>query len=180
MADTVLQPKGTDVKTDTEVQLTGAQLQQMLDAHCQDMKAGMPGFLFYGILSSTDGSILSKASANEEASRIIEQGSAFHLTIVDQVKKVVDGNGLGKLELDYILIETDKITFMLMISALGKFFSITALDRPKSNIGISRALLYKCKREFGTLLDDFFSIFTKNYKSTKQEISVLCFFISIK
>jgi len=144
MADTVLQPKSTDVKTDTEVQLTGAQLQQMLDAHCQDMKAGMPGFLFYGILSSTDGSILSK-------------GSAFHLTIIDQVKKVVDSNdALGKSELDYILIETDKITFMLMISALGKFFSITALDRAKSNVGISRALLYKCKREFGTLLDDFF------------------------
>jgi len=157
MADTVLQPKSTDVKTDTEVQLTGAQLQQMLDAHCQDMKEGMPGFLFYGILSSTDGSILSKASANDEASKIIEQGSAFHLTIVNQVKKVVDSNdALGKLELDYILIETDKITFMLMISALGKFFSITALDRAKSNIGISRALLYKCKREFGTLLDDFF------------------------
>ena len=157
MTDTVLQPKGTDVKTDTEVQLTGAQLQQMLDAHCQDMKEGMPGLLFYGILSSTDGSILSKASANDEASKIIEQGSAFHLTIVNQVKKVVDSNdALGKLELDYILIETDKITFMLMISALGKFFSITALDRAKSNIGISRALLYKCKREFGTLLDDFF------------------------
>ena len=157
MTDTVLQPKSTDAKTEVNTQLTGAQLQQMLDAHCQDMKEGMPGFLFYGILSSTDGSILSKASANEEASRIIEQGSAFHLTIVDQVKKVVDSNdALGKLELDYILIETDKITFMLMISALGKFFSITALDRPKSNIGISRALLYKCKKEFGTLLDDFF------------------------
>ena len=157
MADTVLQPKGIDVKTDVNTQLTGAQLQQMLDAHCQEMKAGMPGFLFYGILSSSDGSILSKASANEEASKIVEQGSAFHLTIIDQVKKVVDSNdALGKSELDYILIETDKITFMLMISALGKFFSITALDRAKSNVGISIALLYKCKREFGTLLDDFF------------------------
>lgn len=60
MADTVLQPKSTDVKTDTEVQLTGAQLQQMLDAHCQDMKAGMPGFLFYGILSSTVRTILER------------------------------------------------------------------------------------------------------------------------
>ena len=157
MTDTVLQPKGTDVKTDINTELTGAQLQQMLDAHCQDMKQGMPGFLFYGILSSSDGSILSKASANEEASKIVEQGSAFHLTIIDQVKKVVDSNdALGKSELDYILIETDRITFMLMISALGKFFSITALDRAKSNVGISRALLYKCKKEFGTLLDDFF------------------------
>ena len=45
---------------------------------------------------------------------------------------------------------------MLMISALGKFFSIIALDRDKCNIGISRALLYKCKAEFGTMLDDFF------------------------
>ena len=60
MTDTVLQPKGTEVKTDINTQLTGAQLQQMLDAHCQEMKAGMPGFLFYGILSSSDGSILSQ------------------------------------------------------------------------------------------------------------------------
>ena len=144
----------------------------------------MPGFLFYGILSSSDGSILSKASANEEASKIVEQGSAFHLTIIDQVKKVVDSNdALGKSELDYILIETDKITFMLMISALGKFFSITALDRAESNVGISRALLYKCKREFGTLLDDFFLVFfltEKIIKSTKQTICFVLFFILIK
>ena len=129
----------------------------MLDAHCQDMKNNMPGFLFYGILSCTDGSILSKASADETTSKIVEEGSAFHLTIVNQVKQVLITNSTIKdLELDYILTETSKITFMLMISALGKFFSITALDRAKSNVGISRALLYKCKAEFGTMLDDFF------------------------
>jgi len=143
--------------TSTNEKLTASQLQLMLDAHCQDMKANMPGFLFYGILSCTDGYILSRASANAEASRIIEQGSAFHLTIINQVKMVVESNKeLGNLELDYILIETSKITFMLMISALGKFFSITALDRAKANMGISRALLYKCKAEFGKMLDDFF------------------------
>lgn len=137
--------------------MTGAELQQMLDAHCQDMKNNMPGFLFYDILSCTDGSILSKASADETASKIVEEGSAFHLTIVNQVKQVLITNSTIKdLELDYILTETSKITFMLMISALGKFFSITALDRAKSNVGISRALLYKCKAEFGTMLDDFF------------------------
>ena len=137
--------------------MTGAELQQMLDAHCQDMKNNMPGFLFYGILSCTDGSILSKASADETASKIVEEGSAFHLTIVNQVKQVLITNSTIKnLELDYVLTETSKITFMLMISALGKFFSITALDRAKSNVGISRALLYKCKAEFGTMLDDFF------------------------
>jgi len=134
--------------------MTGTELQRLLDAHCLDMKANMPGFLFYGILSCKDGTILSKASANEESSRIVEQGSAFHL---DQVKKVINTNKtMEDLALDYILIEANKITYMLMISALGKFFSITALDRPKSNVGISRALLYKCKAEFGTMLDDFF------------------------
>ena len=137
--------------------MTGAELQQLLDAHCQEMKANMPGFLFYGILSCTDGSILSKASADETISKIVEEGSAFHLTIVNQVKQVLITNSTIKdLELDYILTETSKITFMLMISALGKFFSITALDRNKTNVGISRALLYKCKAEFGTMLDDFF------------------------
>jgi len=118
--------------------MTAAELQQLLDAHCQDMKASMPGFLFYGILSATDGTMLSKASSNEETAKIIEEGSPYHL------------------KLDYVLIETDKITFMLAISALGKFFSITAMERDKCNIGISRALLYKSKAKFGTMLEDFF------------------------
>jgi hypothetical protein len=73
--------------------------------------------------------------------------------IVNQVNQVLKTN-LSSEQLE--LIETNKITFMLMISALGKFFSITDLDRDKCNIGISRALLYKCKAEFGTMLDDFF------------------------
>ena len=73
--------------------------------------------------------------------------------IVNQVNQVLKTN-LSSEQLE--LIETNKITFMLMISALGKFFSITALDRDKCNIDISRALLYKCKAEFGTMLDDFF------------------------
>jgi len=73
--------------------------------------------------------------------------------IVNQVNQVLKTN-LSSEQLE--LIETNKITFMLMISALGKFFSITALDRDKCNIGISRALLYKCKAEFCTMLDDFF------------------------
>ena len=133
--------------------MTGAELQQLLDAHCEDMKRNMPGFLFYGILSTTDGNILSKASSNEETAKIIEEGSPYHLMIVNQVNQVLKTN-LSSEQLE--LIETNKITFMLMISALGKFFSITALDRDKCNIGISRALLYKCKAEFGTMLDDFF------------------------
>ena len=51
--------------------MTGTKLQELLDAHCLEMKANMPGFLFYGILSCKDGTILSKASANEESSRIV-------------------------------------------------------------------------------------------------------------
>ena len=88
--------------------MTGTKLQELLDAHCLEMKENMPGFLFYGILSCKDGTILSKASANEESSKIVEQSSAFHLTIVDQVKKVMNSNkSMGETALDYILIEAD-------------------------------------------------------------------------
>ena len=58
--------------------MTGAELQQLLDAHCEDMKRNMPGLLFYGILSTTDGNTLSKASSNEETAKIIEEGSPYH------------------------------------------------------------------------------------------------------
>lgn len=137
--------------------MTGVELRQLLDAHCEDMKRNMPGFLFYGILSTTDGNTLSRASSNEKIAKMIEEGSPYHLMIVNQVNQVLKSNvSSEELKLDYVLIETDKITFMLAISALGKFFSITALERDKCNIGISRALLYKCKAEFGNMLDDFF------------------------
>ncbi len=137
--------------------MTGAELQQLLDAHCEDMKRNMPGFLFYGILNTTDGTMISKASSNDEIAKMIEVGSPYHLMIVNQVNQVLKSNvSSEELKLDYVLIETNKITFMLAISALGKFFSITALERDKCNIGISRALLYKCKAEFGNMLDDFF------------------------
>ena len=137
--------------------MTGVELRQLLDAHCEDMKRNMPGFLFYGILSTTDGTMLSKASSNEETAKMIEEGSPYHLMIVNQVNQVLKSNvSSQQLKLDYVLIETDKITFMLAISALGKFFSITAMERDKCNIGISRALLYKNKAKFGTMLEDFF------------------------
>lgn len=137
--------------------MTGVELRQLLDAHCEDMKRNMPGFLFYGILSTTDGTMLSKASSNEETAKMIEEGSPYHLMIVNQVNQVLKSNvSSQQLKLDYVLIETDKITFMLAISALGKFFSITALERDKCNIGISRSLLYKSKAEFGNMLEDFF------------------------
>ena len=115
--------------------MTGSELQQLLDAHCKDMKGSMPGFLFYGILNTTDGTMISKASSNEEIAKMIEEGSPYHLMIVNQVNQVLKTNlSSEQLKLDYVLIETNKITFMLMISALGKFFSITALDRDKCNI----------------------------------------------
>jgi len=55
------------------------------------MKRNMPGFLFYGILSATDGNTLSKA-------------------IVNQVNQVLKTNlSSEQLELDYVLIEANVI-----------------------------------------------------------------------
>lgn len=134
------------------------ELQKLLDDHCQEMKENMPGFLFYGILSTADGTTLSKAQAEGNPLAMnIESGSAYHLTILNQVKMVVDNNAEADLEIDDIIIETNKIVFVIMVSALGKFFSVTALERKDANLGISRALLYRCKAQFGTMLDDYFA-----------------------
>ena len=132
--------------------MTGTKLQELLDAHCLEMKANMPGFLFYGILSCKDGTILSKASANEESSRIVEQGSAFHLTIVEQVKKVVTSSeSLGVKETHSILIETDKVTNVIGVSNSGKYFILLALDRAKANIAIARTLVERSRSLAGAL-----------------------------
>lgn len=133
------------------------ELQQMLDEHCQEMKEKMPGFLFYGILSAADGSTFSKAQAeNNPLAMNIESNAAFHLNVLNEVKKVTESSVESKLEIDDIIIETDKVTFVIMVSASGNFFSVTALEREKANLGIARSLLYTCKSVFGTMLDDFF------------------------
>ena len=137
--------------------MTGAELQELLNKHCEEIRHELSGFLFYGILSCADGTTLAKASGNDEVSKLIEQGSAFHLTIINQIKQVVSSiKTLGTLELDFVLIETNKITFMMMVSGQGKFFSITALDREKANLGIARALITRTKKEYGDMLDSFF------------------------
>ncbi len=135
------------------------ELQKMLNDHCQEMKENMPGFLFYGILSTSDGTTLSKAQAEGNPLAMnIESGSAFHLSILNLVRMVDESNVEAQLEIDDIIIETNKITFVIMVSKFGKFFSVTALERELSNLGITRALLYRAKAQFfGTMLDDFFS-----------------------
>ena len=86
----------------------------------------------------------------QEATKVakaLEQGSAYHLTIINQIKQVIASvKVLGTLEMDFLMLETDKITFLMMLSAQGKFFSVTALDREKANIGIARALISKTKK----------------------------------
>ena len=137
--------------------MTGAELQELLNKHCEEIQHELSGFLFYGILSCTDGTTLAKSSGNDEVAQLIEQGSAFHLTIINQIKQVVSSiKILGTLELDFVLIETNKITFMMMVSGQGKFFSVTALERDKANLGIARALITRTKKEYGDMLDSFF------------------------
>ena len=137
--------------------MTGAELQELLNKHCEEIHRELSGFLFYGILSCADGTTLAKSSGNDEVAKLIEQGSAFHLTIINQIKQVVSSiKTMGTLELDFVLIETNKITFMMMVSGQGKFFSITALDREKANLGIARALISRTKKEYGDMLDSFF------------------------
>lgn len=138
--------------------MTGTELQQMLDSYCQEMKATMPGFLYIGILSCTDGTTLANASNNGDVAKFIEQESSSHLMIINQVTKVLaTDESAGKLGLEFILIETDKITFMFSMADEGKFFALTALDREKSNLAISKMLLQKGKEKLGTMLEQFFS-----------------------
>ena len=137
--------------------MTGKELQKELDDYCEEMRSAMPGLLYLGILSCADGTTLSKSSNNGDVAKFVEQESASHLLIVNQVKKVADTNETaGKLEVQFILIETDKITFMFSISPEGKYFALLVLDREKANLAISRTLLYRGKDKLGRLLDSFF------------------------
>ena len=110
--------------------MTGSEIQEALDKLCLEMKDSLSGFLFCGILKCSDG------------------------TIVTQVKNDVSlSESLQIKEIHSILIETDKVTYVIGVSNKGKFFNLLVLERDKANIGIARALIEK-SRPLAMVLDE--------------------------
>ena len=134
--------------------MTGKELQESVNKLCLDMKANLPGFLYCGILNSAEGTIIAKASSSPEFSTIAEETAPVFSTIVAQVKSVVAlSESLNIKEIHSTLIETNKITYVIGISNLGKFFILLALDRDKANLTIARSLVEK-SRPLAVILDE--------------------------
>ncbi|ALC98140.1 hypothetical protein [Capnocytophaga sp. oral taxon 323] len=134
--------------------MTGKELQEAVNKLCLDMKANLPGFLYCGILNSAEGTIIAKASSSPEFSTIAEETAPVFSTIVAQVKSVVAlSESLNIKEIHSTLIETNKITYVIGISNLGKFFILLALDRDKANLTIARSLVEK-SRPLAVILDE--------------------------
>ena len=132
--------------------MTGKELQEAVNKLCLDMKANLPGFLYCGILNSAEGTIIAKASSSPEFSTIAEETAPVFSTIVAQVKSVVAlSESLNIKEIHSTLIETNKITYVIGISNLGKFFILLALDRDKANLTIARSLVEKSRPLAGVL-----------------------------
>ena len=134
--------------------MTGKELKEAVNKLCLDMKANLPGFLYCGILNSAEGTIIAKASSSPEFSTIAEETAPIFSTIVAQVKSVVAlSESLNIKEIHSTLIETNKITYVIGISNLGKFFILLALDRDKANLTIARSLVEK-SRPLAVILDE--------------------------
>ena len=134
--------------------MTGSEIQEALDKLCLEMKDSLSGFLFCGILKCSDGTIMAKASSSVELLKTAEETSPFFTTIVTQVKNVLLlSDSLQIKEIHTILIQTDKVSYVIGVSNKGKFFIVFALERDKANIGITRALLVK-NRPLAMLLDE--------------------------
>ena len=134
--------------------MTDKELQEAANKLCLDMKANLPGFLYCGILNSAEGTIIAKASSSPEFSTIAEETAPVFSTIVAQVKSVVAlSESLNIKEIHSTLIETNKITYVIGISNLGKFFILLALDRDKANLTIARSLVEK-SRPLAVILDE--------------------------
>ena len=134
--------------------MTGSEIQEALDKLCLEMKDSLSGFLFCGILKCSDGTIMAKASVSVELLKTAEETSPFFTTIVTQVKNVVFlSESLQIKEIHSILIETDKVTYVIGVSNKGKFFNLLVLERDKANIGIARVLIEK-SRPLAMALDE--------------------------
>lgn len=127
--------------------MTGAELQKIIDDYCVMASNTVPGFLFMGVMSYSDGSMISKVSNGTPFAKIIEDNISSMLLVIHKVRSVITSSqGVVEMKMELIHIETDKVIYIISVSNTGDYFSILVLDRDKANVGIARAMYYKGKQ----------------------------------
>lgn len=115
-----------------------------LDKFKDDMKSNVPGFIAVSVTEIDTG--VSLVSYSEKADFDPEIASTFNLEVAKAKMAAIDALGL-KAKIQDILITLSNQIHIIDVSDNGDYFIYLAVDSSKANLGMTRALLKKYKKD---------------------------------
>ncbi|WP_288897327.1 hypothetical protein [Capnocytophaga bilenii] len=122
----------------------------ILDKFIQDMRTNVPGFVAVSVTEVRSG--VSYGSDSVDSSFDPNLASAYNLEVVKAKQNALQVLGLASKEriVDIIITLTDQI-HVIDISSNGSYFIYLVVDSTKANLGMTRALLSKYKKDLASI-----------------------------
>ena len=122
----------------------------VLDKFIQDMKTNVPGFIAVSVTEVRSG--VSYGAESVDPSFDPNLASAYNLEVVKAKQNALQALGLASKEkiVDILITLTNQI-HIIDIAASGGYFIYLAVDSTKANLGLTRALLAKYKKDLAAI-----------------------------
>ena len=122
----------------------------ILDKCIQDMRTNVPGCVAVSVTEVRAG--VSYGSDSVDNSFDPNLASAYNLEVVKAKQNALQVLGLASKEriVDIIITRTDQI-HVIDISSNGSYFIYLVVDSTKANLGMTRALLSKYKKDLASI-----------------------------
>lgn len=120
-----------------------------LDQFKEDIQKNIPGFIAVSVTEIASG--VCYVSLSDSPDFDPEVASAFNLEVAKAKMKAIEALGLTA-KIQDILITLDNQIHIIDIAENGEYFIYLAVDSDKANLGMTRALLKKYKKDIVTEL----------------------------
>ena len=122
----------------------------VLDKFIQDVKENIPGFIAVSVTEVRSG--VSYGAESVDPSFDPNLASAYNLEVVKAKQNALQILGLASKEkIEDILITLTNQIHIIDIAASGGYFIYLAVDSSKANLGLTRALLAKYKKDLAAI-----------------------------
>ncbi|MEN2398672.1 hypothetical protein GKZ90_0002730 [Flavobacterium sp. MC2016-06] len=116
----------------------------------EDLKANIPGFIAVSVAEIKSG--MSYHSQSVLADFDPELASAFNLEVVKAKMNAIKALNLQGQAIDNIMITLSSQIHIIDVSDNGEYFIYLAVDATKANLGMTKSILNKYKKEIAEKL----------------------------
>ncbi|WP_103071945.1 hypothetical protein [Aquimarina sediminis] len=119
-------------------------MSDFLNQFIEDIKTNVPGYIAVTVTEVSSG--VCYASHSEKKEFDPETASAYNLEVVKAKRSAIKALGLKSNVQDIMITLSDQI-HIIDVSENGEYFIYLAVDSSKANLGMTRALLKKYKKD---------------------------------